>query len=305
VVAKAAIVTMTKRWLVNGALFLVALGLGLFLWDKPETAAPYRAPQLTTIKTAAISAIIVQRASHRTIVFKRIGSQWFVLRPLAARADRFRVEALTDLAHARTSDHFAAPMANLAAFGLAPPEAVLTLNHERILIGKRGPLGNLRYVLVGHTIALVPTETIGLRHWNTDSFLSTKLLGDRIHPVAFDLPHFTVIREHGIWRVMPKPTKVSNDQINTFVDEWRYARALAVTPYQNQPVIGRITIHYRTESHHAQSAPGAAHIHTLTIDIAATQPELVLVRRDQGLAYHFPKEIGQHLLHLDSDAGTP
>lgn len=299
-VAKAALITMAKRWIINGALLFVALGLGLFLWGKPKTASLRATPRLAAIKAAAISAITVQRNGQHPIVLKRVGSRWLLLQPLKARADRFRVEALTDLVHARTSDRFAVPPTNLAAFGLAPPEATLTLDHKRILIGKRRPFGDLRYVLVDHMITLVPAETIHPRRLTTDSFLSTKLLGDRIHPVAFTLPRFTVMREQGIWRVAPKPSKVSNDRINTFVDEWRYARALTVTRYHERPAIGRIVIHYRT-----QKTKQPPRVHTLVIEILATQPELILLRRDQGLEYHFPQEIGRRLLHLSPDAGTP
>ncbi|MHB8254218.1 MAG: DUF4340 domain-containing protein, partial [Acidiferrobacter sp.] len=234
---------MTKRWFVNGALLLIALGLGLFLWHKPQPAAPRIPPKLAVIKTAAISAITVQRPDHHTITLKRKGAQWFLLQPFKARADRFRVEALTDVIDARPHDRFLAPKAaHLTAFGLAPPQAILTLDHKRILIGKRRPFGDLRYVLIGHSVALVPAETIHPRRLNTDSFLSTKLLGDRVHPVAFTLPRFAVVRKQGIWRVAPKPSKVSNDRINTFVDEWRYARALSVTRYHGEPAVGQIVI---------------------------------------------------------------
>ncbi|MHB8255587.1 MAG: hypothetical protein ACYDEV_18330, partial [Acidiferrobacter sp.] len=98
----------------------------------------------------------------------------------------------------------------------------------------------------------------------------------------------------------PKPSKVSNDRINTFVDEWRYARALSVTRYHGEPAVGQIVIRYRGLGGHKPP-----HLKVLTIGILATRPELVLLRRDQGLEYHFPEEIGRRLLHLSPDAGTP
>ena len=291
---------MTNRWFINGLLLCVALGLGFFLWRRPEVAAHAPAPKLAVIKTASVSTVEVQRKGQPTILLKREGSRWFVLKPFKARADKFRVEALTDLLQAHTSDRFKAPQSRLAGFGLAPPQAVLTLNKQRVLIGRRRPFGDLRYVLVNHTISLVSAEAIHPRRLSPNSFLSTKLLSAKIHPLGFVLPHFAIVRKRGIWRALPKIARLSNDRINTFVDEWRYARALSVTRYHGQAAVGRIVIRYRTQGVAKPSRP-----RTLTIDILATQPELVLARPDQGLEYHFPAEIGRRLLHLGPDARTP
>lgn len=291
---------MDKRWTVNALLFVVALGIGILLWAQGHHAPLPRAPApLIPIKVAALSTISVQRPGHAAILLRRSGTHWFLLKPLKARADQFRVEALTDVLDAGTRDHFAVPQKKrLAAFGLAPPQAVLTLDQKQVLIGKRRPFGDLRYILVNHTVALVPAETIHPRRLNTDSFLSTELLSTRVHPLSFTLPRFTVRRKEGIWRVLPKPVKVSNDRINAFVDGWRYARALSVTRYHGQRPIGRIVIDYRLAKAHKLL------IRRLIVDILSTSPELVLLRPDQGLEYHFPAEIGQRLLHLSAHAGT-
>ena len=299
-VAKAAPVAMTNRWLINGLLLCVALGLGFFLWHRPGIAAHAPAPKLATIKTTSVSTIEVQRQGQPTVLLQRKGGRWFLIKPLKARAAKFRVEALIDLVQARTSDRFAAPQGRLAGFGLAPPLAVLTLNKQRVLIGRRRPFGDQRYVLVNHAISLVPAATIHPRRLSPDSFLSTKLLSAKIRPLGFILPHFAIVRKRGIWRAIPKIAGVSNDRINTFVDEWRYARALSVTRYHGQAARGRIIIRYRTQG---SKRPG--HPRALTIDILATRPELVLARQDQGLEYHFPEEIGRRLLRLGPNARTP
>ncbi len=291
---------LTRRGLTNAILLIVAAVLGWLLWDKPARAPAAAPARLAPVRGATITNITIARPGRPVIRLRRDGTRWQLLRPFKARADRFRVEALTDIVAAKPHDHFAIPKGSLAAFGLAPPRAVVSLNRERILVGRRRPFGDLRYVLIGHSIALVPAESIHPRRLTTDSFLSTRLLGDRIHPVAFTLPHLAVTRHHGIWHATPTPAHVSNDRINAFVDAWRYARALAVTRYHGTPPIGRIVIHYDR-----QGPKKAAPPHALVIDILATHPELVLLRPDQGLEYHFPQQVGQHLLTLATHAGTP
>lgn len=291
---------MTKRWLTNGLLLCVALGLGFFLWHKPTVAAHTPTPPLGVLKAQHVATIEIQRKGQPTILLRREGPRWLVLKPLKARADKFRAEALADLLQTRPSDHFKAPQSHLRGFGLAPPQAILTLNKQRLMIGRRRPFGDLRYILVNHTISLIPAEAIHPRRLSPDSFISTKLLSGRIRPVGIILPHFSIMRNHGIWQAIPKIAHVSNDRINTFVAEWRYARALSVTRYRGQTAVGRVLIRYRAQGPNTAGRP-----RTLTIDILATQPELVLARPDQGLAYHFPEEIGRRLLHLGPDARTP
>ncbi len=291
--------SLTRRALTNSLLALVAVILAWVLWGRPSPAPAAPLAPLMPVKAGAVTEITIARPGRPVIRLRRQGARWRLLQPFKARAARFRVEALTDIVNARPRDRFAAPRGRLAAFGLAPPQAIVVMNHRRILIGRRRPFGDVRYVLVGHTIALVPAGIIHPRRLASDSFLSTRLLGDRIHPVAFTLPHLSVIRHDGIWHATPEPAQVSNDRVNAFVDAWRYARALSVTRYRGAPVIGRIIVHY-----HERGPKNAGSRHTLAIDILATHPELVLARPDQGLEYHFPQEIGKRLLAIGPHAGT-
>ena len=291
--------SLTRRGLANIGLLVVAGVLAWVLWGRPAPRPAMPTPQLAPIKGAAITAITIARPGRPAIRLQQVAGHWQLTRPFKARAARFRVEALTDIVDAKPHDRFAVPKGPLSAFGLAPPQATVTLNHKRILIGRRRPFGDLRYVLTGHTIALVPAEIIHPRRLTSDSFLSTRLLGNHIHPVAFTLPHLTVTRHDGIWHATPSPAGVSNDRINGFVDAWRYARALSVSRYHGAPVVGRVVVHY-----HERGTAKTQARHTLVIDILATHPEFVLLRPDQGLEYHFPQEIGERLLAIGPGART-
>ncbi|WP_298135427.1 hypothetical protein [Acidiferrobacter sp.] len=289
----------TRRGLANTTLLAAAVALSWVLWarPKPQAAAP---PPLAPIQSSAITTITIMRPGRPTIRLRRIGRHWRLVEPFKARAARFRVEAITDIVDSTPRDHFTPPKGPLSAFGLAPPRAVVILNTRRILIGRRRPFGDLRYILTGGDIALVPAEVIHPRELTSDSFLSTRLLGHGMHPVAFTLPHLTVSRHDGIWRAAPSEAHISNDRINGFVDAWRYARALSVSRYHGAPVVGRVVIAYHTRGAHKVRVA-----HTLAIDILARHPELVLLRPDQGLEYHFPQEIGKRLLAIGPRARTP
>lgn len=287
---------MTKRWLINTVLLIIALILAWLLWAHPQTPVVAIPPTLTALKPANVTTVTVQQPGRPLITLTRKGSQWFLQTPFHARADQFRLAALTDLVSTSVTDQFAPPPTGLTPFGLAPARLTLTLNQTRILIGDRHLFANqnLRYAYANGRIALISAEAIHPRRLQVDSFLSTELLGNHIHPIAFTFRHFQVIRRQGIWRVLPA-APVSNDRINTFVDEWRYARALAVTRYHGAIARGRILIEYKQPM-----AGGKRQLKTLTIDILATTPELILYRPSEGLEYHFPAEIGKRLLHITS-----
>ncbi len=283
--------SLTRRGWLNAALAVMAVALVMILEHsdkRPHRAAPRR---LLAIHAGQITRITLARAHHRSMLIVRRGSHWVLKRPFAARADRFRVESLTDLVRAHVHDRFPAPAA-LGAFGLAPAQARLSVNGTRVLVGRRQPFGNLRYLLIGHMVALVAADTIHPRRLTVDSFLSTRLFGKRVRPIAFALPGLTVARQHGIWRARPLPQHTSNDRITTFVDEWRYARALSVDRYHGEPVQAHILIRYRVRGNH--KGP----VRSLTLGILERRPELALVRDDNGLVYHFPAETGERLLSL-------
>ncbi len=284
---------MRKRWLVNLALLAAALVLAAALWSHPKPAVRSAPPVLTALKPAAITRITIERPGYPTIGLERTArNRWRLTTPLAARADRFRAEAIANMADAAVEDHFAAP-ADLARFGLAPPQTILHLNGVALEIGARHPFAPLRYVLNGGTVDLIAAQALHPARLTLDSFLSTRLLGRQIQPTAFIMPAFSVTRVKGIWRLAPASNKISNDHINSFVDKWRYARALRVTRYHGrQPVIGQITIRYR------EGVGGRAHSRLLHVDILSTTPEVVLLRPRERLAYHFPQEIGERMLHI-------
>ncbi len=284
---------MHRRWIINAALLAAAVVLGATLWSNPRSRAAATLPALTPFKPATVTRIALQRPGHATIRLVRDPhGHWQLTAPFPARADRFRAAAVADVANATVQDHFPAP-ADLARYGLAAPQAVLRLNGVPIEIGARQPFAPLRYVLVGHTVDLIPAEAIHPARLTVDSFLSTRLLGRAIHPRAFLMPAFTVARVKGIWRLTPASSRISNDHINSFVDKWRYARALQVTRYRGKgTILGRVTIRYERR---AASHPRHGLLH---IDILATTPEVVLLRPRERLAYHFPQEIGERMLHI-------
>lgn len=284
---------MTKRWLLNLALALFVVALALIVKFQPGHAPATRAPALTRLTAESVQTVALDRPGEKPITFARDGEKWRMTAPIHARADRFRLDNLLQLASARVQDHFPAT-GDLAQFGLDKPLARVHLGQTELDIGGLHALRDLRYVRYGDQIYLVPNASVRAALNPLSDFFSARLLEDDRKPVGFDLAHFHLRLTKGSWTLTPADKNVSSDVLNAFVDEWRYARALSVSRYSGKPVIGRVRITYVEDA----GKGGQQKPHTLEFGVLARHPELVLYRADEGLEYHFPQETGDRLMTL-------
>lgn len=281
---------MKKRWLLNLSLLAFIAALIVLVKFQPGRSGEGGTPApLLDLQATTVQAVRVARGGE-DIRLSRAGESWRITAPVRARADGIRVDALLRLATVAPRARFAASAESLAQYGLAQPQATVWLDQTEIRIGAAHALDDLHYVGYGSEVLLVPGAAVRPALQSQTAFFSTHLLDDGRKPVAFELPAFSVEQVDGVWTLKPANADVSNDQINQFVDEWRYARALSVTRHAGPRLRPSVRVRYASAS---EAAPG-----TLHIAILARKPELVLYRADEGLAYHFPAETGDRLLSL-------
>lgn len=288
---------MKTRWLLNAALALFIAALLLWIHFRPPGGHKHAdRPPLTRLVPDQITHIRLVRPGRRTIMLAKQRGRWRISAPVSARADRFRIDSLLHVAKARVEDRFAAPARALAKYGLNDPDATLWLDGQKIEFGGSNALGGLQYVRYRGHVDLIATESFKPAALRLNDFYSSRLIQKNRRPVAFVFPDFRLTSHRGIWKVEPPNPHLSTDAINSFVDEWRYARALSVGRDHQKPVTGRILVRYVT-----RGKPAAGPPHVMTIDIIERKPELVLYRPDEGLDYHFPSQMGRHLLNLSAD----
>ena len=109
--------------------------------------------------------------------------------------------------------------------------------------------------------------------------------------IGLQLPGFRLALQNGTWQRHPADQALSGDRINGFVQEWQQATALAVDPMTRKPALGRITLEIREREQ----------VRRLVLEIVGYQPEFVLRRRDEGLEYHFPEDVGRRLMKLGGE----
>ena len=293
---------VNSRWWLNAGLAALIAALALVLVFKPGHHKAPVVPALTTLSAGQIGHIRLLRPGQPEIDLVKSGGRWIMTAPRRARANRFRIEELLHLATARIVTHFTVPAADLGRYGLAKPDAVVWLDDEKISFGGPHPLDPDHYALYRGQVYVVPDHYDNAAIAPLSGFFSTRLIENRGKLVAIRLPRLSLARKpDGSWKVTPADSKLSTDRINTFVDDWRYAQALSVSPYSGKPVIARARFTFASSpvkaarGHSVAAAPGKR---VLVLGIVERKPELIFYRKDGGLEYHLPADMASQLLEL-------
>jgi hypothetical protein len=283
---------MKNRWLLNLGLALLVAALLLIAIYRPGAHKQPAGTPLTALAADSVQRIRLLRPKQPELVLEKTGEHWTLAAPRKARANEFRVNELLRLATAPVTTRFSAAPAEYGKYGLDQPLATLFLNDAEIRFGGMHPLNNQLYVLHAGQVQLIPTSVFRAVTAPLNNFLNTSLLEDKTRPLAFKFPAFGLKQnEQGAWVRTPELKGLGSDQVNRFVDEWRYARALSVAAHAGRPAKERVLL---------TVADGDRH-RVIEFGIIAYKPEFILLRKDENLEYQFPEETGARLLQLKPD----
>lgn len=280
---------MKTRWLLNIALAALIAALVLLAIYKPGTKQGPVGTPLTSLAPQDIQRIRLMRPKQPPIVLEKNAEAWRLTAPLAARANDARVSELVQLATTRVATRFPAASAELGKFGLDSPLATLFLNDAEIRFGGMHPLENQLYVWHDNHVLLIPVAALRAASAPLNDFLNAGLLEDKTKPLAFRFSTFSLKQnEHGAWVRTPELKELASDAMNRFVEEWRYARALSVSPYRGKPVKERVTI----------TLADGDKARAVELGVLAREPEFIVYRLDENLEYHFAADIGARLMQI-------
>lgn len=270
-----------KRSLWLNALLLVAVaGLGLFVYLRPKSDAPAE-HALSTLKPEDIGSIRIEREGAAAVVLERKQDAWFLVAPLAARADDFAVQRLLAIVQAKAAHRLAAT--DLARFDLERPQARLMVDGQSFAFGVVSEVAREQYVLTGNAVYAVDPRYGMALPGNAAALISRRLLAPGEVPVRIEVSGFSVTQRDGRSVLAPAPGESSQDDLNRWVDEWRLATASRVEPHAKGKPRGEIRLEFKDGTR-------------LALGILAREPELVLLRPDERLQYHFFAEVAKRLL---------
>lgn len=282
---------LARRWWLNLVLLVTVAALGLFAWYRSAHPPEDAKPRLTDISADSVESIEIDHAHATRIRLERGDAGWRLVAPINARADALAVESLLRLLQAPVEGTIARSDANLARYGLAQPKLRVQFDATTIAFGERHPLKDEQYVKYGPDVDLVSSQYYAQASVPYNNLLDSRLIESGRKLVALKLPDFRLTQKDGVWERTPEIKTLSSDRINAFVDEWRHARALQVEEHTDtKPALEHVVATF------AKPDGGES---TLTINVLAREPQLVLYRPDENLEYHFPKGIGERLLKLN------
>ena len=272
-----------RSWIPLATLLAVVIALGAWVYhtpasDKVDTHAlsalkPKDVKRVRLVTTAVPSA--------NTIVLEQKNGDWRLTAPFAARAENFQVERLLAILEARSTARY--PARDLARYGLDTPVTTVTLEDQTFAYGAINKMTREQYVLTANEIYPVPLAySTGLPR-NVDALLARQVLARNEAPSRFELPDFSVSLHDGTWTVAPASNDVGADERIAWVDAWRNASAIRAARNDGAAASQDIKV-------------GLKDGRTIAIGIVQRESELVLVRRDEGVEYHFFGDSAKRLL---------
>lgn len=272
---------MTRPALLNAALAIAVAALGAWVYFKPAKDAPADIAPLSALKSEEAVSVRIERPGAAPVLLEKLSGAWRMTAPFAARSDEQRTLRLLEILGARPVQAFAAD--DLARFELDRPQARLTIGQQVFSLGMVNSVTREQYLLTNGSVYAVDPRYAAALPANAAEMASHRLFGPGETPVRVELPAFTVEQRDGKWVQLPQARDYSQDDFVRWADEWRNATALLVGPAVKGKVLETIRI---------QLKQGGA----LSLGVLAREPQLVLLRPDENLQYHFSPEIAQRLL---------
>jgi hypothetical protein len=284
---------MKRAWLVNLLLLVGVVGLALYAVYRPKQADQPK-HKLTQLTASTVKRIRIEPRDGPRIELEKRGESWFLTAPVEARADRSQVDRLLDVLQATSQEKL--PATDLARFDLDQPRLKVSFDDQTIAFGTSNSLTQEQYVLAGDGVYLLSPYFGSAVPTRPDRVLNHALFREGEKPLGFIFPQFRVIQHEGKWTVEPPPPDEKNqpsaDELNRWVDEWRFASSLVTQPASGRKPSKQVQV---------QLADGKA----LSFGVLREGPELVLLREDEKLEYQFSADSGRKLMARPVAAPAP
>lgn len=288
---------MTHHARLNLIMFATIVGLVVFLYFRPQSQDSQEYSIASgTVETVQNISIIRQQ---QEIELKRLNTHWQLIKPVQAQADEKKVRDFLRILTATSHQRF--PLVDLERFGLDQPNVQLYLDEEYFAFGGFAPTIQRQYVLTDDHVYLISPSYLLALPASADDLISTQLLAFNEIPVRFELNHLTIELQNENWRITTQHSGETVDEkiLKQWIQLWQTAHAGAVTSRQEFAADfvdkGFIKISLRSGQE-------------ITLKILQSEAEIVFLRVNEGIGYHFPIDTGLQLLdpHIfKSNQGVP
>lgn len=269
---------MERRGWINLALLVAVILLGLIIFFSPSKQDEETFVPLTPLGPQQLNDIRISNNNGPAFTLERRRDGWQMTSPYRVAANVPRINLLLDIVSTPSFERFPLPPERLEEFGLDKPKAEVQLNGTTLVFGSTHPYNYRRYVRIGDTLHLTndhfPHHLLAL----AEDFISHELFTKNQKITAIHTADWQLNRVNNRWQLTPKDSAISMDQLVSKVEGWKHALAAKVLKAPTETSQEQIQIEIT-----GQSTP-------VTFEVIRQKRQLLLVRRDLGIAYRLPAD---------------
>ena len=289
---------MKSRWLINIGLLLLVLITFFYSWTifQKEPVESIRF-ELSKFKLSDFNELKIDFPSRISTHFKIVDNHWRMLSPHKARAEELYVYRILSILATSSLEKLSSD--DLSKYGLDQPNLKITFlgNNlkEVFLFGTYNPINEDQYVLYKDNVFLISGGFS-----ETAAFMSTELIEknpiakyERIKSFNFSRleqwqdSRLKLNNINNAWNVEGKNLLITQSDVNEWYEmTWKNIPAKSVKPYKMDERIGYKSFDIVLKNNKK-----------LTFYKIEESPELLLFRKDEGLLYHFPSDLGFTMLN--------
>ena len=289
---------MKSRWLINIGLLLLVIITFFYSWTifQKEPVESIRF-ELSKFKLSDFNELKIDFPSRISTHFKIVDNHWRMLSPHKARADELYVYRILSVLATSSLEKLSSD--DLSKYGLDQPNLKITFlgNNlkEVFLFGTYNPINEDQYVLYKDNVFLISGGFS-----ETAAFMSTELIEknpiakyERIKSFNFSRleqwqdSRLKLNNINNAWNVEGKNLLITQSDVNEWYEmTWKNIPAKSVRPYKMDERIGYKSFDIVLKDNKK-----------LTFYRIEESPELLLFRKDEGLLYHFPSDLGFTMLN--------
>ena len=276
-----------RTWINIGLLALIVLLSALLLIPGNQTKPGL--PRLSTIDRNEVVKIKVLRKGLDSFIFNKQGDTWYMNSPLHFRANSSRINAMLHILKTESYGQLNPADVELSRLDLDDPVVVMKLNNHEFRFGNTDAIDQRRYVLFDNTIYMTNDFLYQQLMANAAFFADTRLFPEEPEINSIEFPEAQIDLVDGKWQTLPLMDTVPG-KIKRLVHDWQTATAISMSKYEAPETESLITISTSSDEQ-------------IKFVIVATEPHLILGRKDLGIQYHMGSDEAEKLL-LNQNSGT-
>ena len=290
---------MKGRWIVNILMFALLIGGGIFALTINDKAPEKNSTQyeVSNLKLSDFNEININFPGRAKTSFKLSKNGWKMIAPYQTRADEFYVYRILSLLAAKSSEKLSAN--DLGKYGLDQPRLKITFSsstlNEEFLFGTYNPITEDQYLFYNGNIFIINGGYSETASYQPLELIDKKPIASYEEIEGFDFSRLEQWQAVGLKLALTKNTwsasagdlTITQDDMRDWFElTWDAIPSKSLEFYKLDPRIGYKSFDVLLRGNKK-----------VTFYRIQESPELLLLRKDENLLYHFPGDLGFTMLN--------